>query len=218
MSSTSRRSQGPPADAEVIAGAVAIGILIGVAFAITLGAHLAAAIDGVREQLPRNPISLVIDLVKHKMRWPRYATPIAVAAAVLLAGISGWVWWLVRRLDGHVDRAARWMGRGKAIASLSEKAAREKARGFGVNSPGLPIARSVAGNRLLYADCESVSCDIWGPRKGKTTSRAIPTILAAPGAVLVTSNKRDVVDATRDPARSGGECGCSIRRGSPASG
>ena len=40
--------------------------------------------------------------------------------------------------------------------------------------------------------------DIWGPRTGKTTSRAIPAILDAPGAVLVTSNKRDVVDATRD--------------------
>jgi hypothetical protein len=199
MSSTSRRSQGPAADTEVIAGAVAIGVLIGVAFGITVGAHLAAAIDGAREQLPLNPISLVVDLVKHKVLWPRYATPIAVAVAVLLGGVAGWVWWVLRRLDGHVDRAARWMGRGNAIASLSEKAAREKARSFGVDSPGLPIARSVAGNRLLYADYESVACDIWGPRKGKTTSRAIPTIMAAPGAVLVTSNKRDVVDATRDP-------------------
>ncbi len=40
--------------------------------------------------------------------------------------------------------------------------------------------------------------DIWGPRTGKTTSRAIPAILEAPGAVFVTSNKRDVVDATRE--------------------
>ncbi len=40
--------------------------------------------------------------------------------------------------------------------------------------------------------------DIWGPRTGKTTSRAVPAILGAPGGVLVTSNKRDVVDATRD--------------------
>nr|WP_298324982.1 TraM recognition domain-containing protein [Haloactinopolyspora sp.] len=31
-----------------------------------------------------------------------------------------------------------------------------------------------------------------------TTSRAVPAILDAPGGVLVTSNKRDVVDATRD--------------------
>ncbi|MEW1812574.1 TraM recognition domain-containing protein [Pseudarthrobacter phenanthrenivorans] len=38
---------------------------------------------------------------------------------------------------------------------------------------------------------------IRGPRTGKTTSRAIPAILAAPGAALVTSNKRDIVDGTR---------------------
>lgn len=40
--------------------------------------------------------------------------------------------------------------------------------------------------------------DIWGPRTGKTTSRAIPAILSAPGAALVTSNKRNIVDGTRD--------------------
>jgi len=32
-----------------------------------------------------------------------------------------------------------------------------------------------------------------------TTSRAVPAILDAPGAVIATSNKRDIVDATRDP-------------------
>jgi type IV secretory pathway TraG/TraD family ATPase VirD4 len=35
-----------------------------------------------------------------------------------------------------------------------------------------------------------------------TTSRAVPAILDAPGSVIATSNKRDIVDATRDP-RSG---------------
>ncbi|NUP34508.1 MAG: TraM recognition domain-containing protein [Streptomycetaceae bacterium] len=39
--------------------------------------------------------------------------------------------------------------------------------------------------------------DIWGPRTGKTATRAIPAVVAAPGAVVVTSNKRDIVDATR---------------------
>jgi type IV secretory pathway TraG/TraD family ATPase VirD4 len=51
---------------------------------------------------------------------------------------------------------------------------------------------------MLWAGWEDVAVDVWGPRTGKTTSRAIPSILAAPGAVLATSNKRDVVDATRD--------------------
>jgi hypothetical protein len=199
MSSTSRRSQGPPVDAEVIAGAVAIGLVIGVGLAIALGAHLAAAIDGLREQLPVNPIDLVIGLIKHTVTWPPYATAITAAIGVLMAAGAGYVWFVICRLDGHVDRAARWMGRGKTIAPLSERAVREKATSFGVDSPGLPIARSIAGNQPLYADYESVACDIWGPRRGKTTSRAIPTIMAAPGAVLVTSNKRDVVDATRDP-------------------
>ena len=40
--------------------------------------------------------------------------------------------------------------------------------------------------------------DIGGPRTGRTTSRAVPAILDVPGSVLVISNKRDVVDATRD--------------------
>ncbi|MGO9954774.1 MAG: type IV secretory system conjugative DNA transfer family protein [Solirubrobacteraceae bacterium] len=199
MSATSRRSQGPPVDLEVIAGAIAIAVAIGAGFAITLAAHAAAAIDGLHEQIPYSPVALVIDLIKHKLIWPRYATAIAVTTAVLLAGIAAYLWFVIRRLDGHVDRAARWMGRGNAIAPLSEKAVGEKARSFGVDSPGLPIGRSIVGHQLLYADYESVACDIWGPRKGKTSSRAIPTIMAAPGAVLVTSNKRDVVDATRDP-------------------
>ena len=65
-----------------------------------------------------------------------------------------------------------------------------------MDSPGLPIAKTLSG-QMLYSGWENVCVDIWGPRTGKTTSRAIPGILAAPGAVLVTSNKRDVVDATR---------------------
>ncbi|MGR6997687.1 type IV secretory system conjugative DNA transfer family protein [Yinghuangia aomiensis] len=44
---------------------------------------------------------------------------------------------------------------------------------------------------------EDMHVDIWGPRTGKTATRAIPNIVAAPGPTVVTSNKRDVVDATR---------------------
>jgi type IV secretory pathway TraG/TraD family ATPase VirD4 len=39
--------------------------------------------------------------------------------------------------------------------------------------------------------------EIAGPRTGKTTSRAVPAIVDAPGAVITTSNKRDILDATR---------------------
>lgn len=61
----------------------------------------------------------------------------------------------------------------------------------------MPIGKTL-GQMPLYGTWEDMHIDIWGPRTGKTTSRAVPAILDAPGGVLVTSNKRDVVDATRD--------------------
>lgn len=49
----------------------------------------------------------------------------------------------------------------------------------------------------LWSNWESTSIDLWGPRRGKTSSRIIPAICAHPGPVVATSNRRDVVDATR---------------------
>ncbi|WP_233434640.1 type IV secretory system conjugative DNA transfer family protein [Nocardia yamanashiensis] len=50
---------------------------------------------------------------------------------------------------------------------------------------------------MLYSGCEALTVDVWGPRRGKTTSRVVPAIVGAPGACVVTSNRRDVVDLTR---------------------
>ncbi|MFE0462646.1 type IV secretory system conjugative DNA transfer family protein [Kitasatospora sp. NPDC058965] len=63
--------------------------------------------------------------------------------------------------------------------------------------PGVRIAEELATGRPLYGSYEDLQIDVWGPRTGKTTTRAIPAVLDAPGAVLATSNKRDLVDATR---------------------
>ena len=61
------------------------------------------------------------------------------------------------------------------------------------------IGRTVRDNLEVFGSWEDMHVDIWGPRTGKTTSRAVPAILDAPGAVVATSNKRDIVDATRGP-------------------
>jgi len=60
------------------------------------------------------------------------------------------------------------------------------------------IGRAVVDGSELYASYEDLHVDIWGPRQGKSTSRVIPAVLDAPGPVVATSNKRDVVDATRE--------------------
>lgn len=102
-----------------------------------------------------------------------------------------------------VDDKADVMGSGSAIKSLTEAGVRAKAEMLGVrlgynDSPGVPIGFGVADGVMLYGSYEDLHLDIWGPRQGKSTSRVIPAILTAIGPVLSTSNKRDVVDATRD--------------------
>lgn len=130
-----------------------------------------------------------------------------MTAAIALAALAGVVLLTMsvqhaaqslRRARG--DAAAHRMGKGRDLAAHRQRGARATARRLGVTSPGLTIARTVAGNRPLYQGWEDCSLDVAGPRVGKTTCRVVPAILEAPGAVLATSNKRDLVDATR-PAR-----------------
>jgi type IV secretory pathway TraG/TraD family ATPase VirD4 len=79
---------------------------------------------------------------------------------------------------------------------LERRRARHAAQRLGVDSPGLTIGR--AGGRWLMQGWEDASIDIAGPRMGKTTTRVIPAILEAPGAVIATSNKTDALNATRE--------------------
>ncbi len=52
------------------------------------------------------------------------------------------------------------------------------------------------GGRWVTADPEHAVMLLGPPRSGKTTSVVLPSLLAAPGAALSTSTKRDVIDAT----------------------
>jgi type IV secretory pathway TraG/TraD family ATPase VirD4 len=101
-----------------------------------------------------------------------------------------------------IDTQARYMGRGEELAGLTRTAVAARAAGLGVrlapdDEPGVMIGLAVGSGRALYASYEDLHLDIWGPRSGKSTSRVIPAVMDAIGAVVATSNKRDVVDATR---------------------
>ncbi|WP_280392815.1 type IV secretory system conjugative DNA transfer family protein, partial [Nocardia wallacei] len=109
-----------------------------------------------------------------------------------------------RKADRHeIDDRAKYLARGAELAAMSWPAVEDKALSLGVGLregqvPGVLIGRSVADGQELFGSFEDLHLDIWGPRQGKSTSRVIPAIMDAPGAVVATSNKRDVVDATRD--------------------
>lgn len=204
MSPTAARGGSGNAEGYLI-GALAL-LVAGVVGDLWAGARLAAVFDGA----PRptgSPLRLLTDLAHHTYRWSGAATgwSIGVAAAVLLAGAAIAAGVYRRRVGGAgIDRSARHAARDRGVRRYTAGAA----RGPGVfTGPGPTIGvLKGAGRPLLRASWEDMLVAIAGPRTGKTTSLAIPAILDAPGAVIVTSNKRDVVDATRDVRELAGDC------------
>jgi len=209
MSATSRHAGGGSQHgAELVLLWSAIGVIAVVGGLVTAAVHLGASLDDSHQALPANPFTLMFGLADGTVTWPSSATAVLIAFVAVLLVVAAVVTVLYLRHQkgrSRVDRAASRMGRGRDLAPIGRKQAQATASRLGVQSPGLVIAKTVAGGRPLYQGWEDVSVDIWGPRVGKTTSRAIPAILQAPGAVLVTSNKRDVVDATWGPRSAHGD-------------
>ncbi|MFI5541555.1 type IV secretory system conjugative DNA transfer family protein [Nocardia sp. NPDC051900] len=119
-----------------------------------------------------------------------------------------------------IDDRARFMGRGAALAPLMARAASDAAKRLKVafpnaeaaakqripSRPGVSIGVSIEGRQWLFGSFEDLHVDIWGPRQGKSTSRVIPAVLEAAGTVITTSNKNDVVTATRKMREEIGDC------------
>lgn len=200
MSEQGRRPGGTdPTGLVLFIAAAVVLVIVGVPWAAV---QLAAVIDPSLAP-PANPFTLALHLARGEFVWPRLATWILLGfAAVLLAIAVALGWWFVRavRRASSVDAASARMARRRDLARLRGRRAREHAATLGVSdSSGLPVAVPISGGDPVVASFEDTSVDIWGPRTGKTTARAIPAVLAAPGPAVATTNKRDLVDATRDP-------------------
>ena len=78
------------------------------------------------------------------------------------------------------------MGTGRDIEPLSKRNAAAAAARWSLAAAavGVPVGCAVRGGQPLYGSFEDMHLDIWVPRTGKTTSRAVPAILDAPGSVL----------------------------------
>ncbi|MDR6976431.1 type IV secretory pathway TraG/TraD family ATPase VirD4 [Streptomyces sp. 3330] len=181
--------------------AVAVVLLVGA------GAWLAAKVGAGYADAPApasDPLTFLVEVIKGDYSWPGSAASAVAAGEALVVGILGLAAYRVRerfRNKPKVDGAAQHLAKGDELGKLTMKGAAATAERLGVRAgtPGVFIGRSVKGRQPLYGSYEDMHVDIWGPRTGKTTRRAIPAILDGPGAVLVTSNKRDIVDATRGP-------------------
>lgn len=197
----------------------------GLAGATNASMRIGEAWYGGPDQDPSwNPIILTLNLMTGDLEWTAAATggAVTLGTGTALAAVGTvWAWRATCRKcrtlyrdrgrirKEAIDSQARYMAKGKELAGLGLKAVRAKAEQLGVqlqagDVPGVLIGQAVSDGTKLYGSYEDLHLDIWGPRQGKSTSRVIPAVLEAPGAVVATSNKRDVVDATRALRSSGG--------------
>lgn len=174
-----------------------IAAVVGVWGCLTLGEKLTTT----GQTIPGNPAVAVIDLVQGQVRWTTGATICAVALVVVLAGLLMMAAALIgRRQAGRtrIDAVTKNLAGRKDVRSLSAKEVSKsnRSRGDTATAPGVYIGQEVGTNTDLWGGWEDLQLDLWGPRQGKTTSKVVPMILRAPGTVITTSCKRDVVDTT----------------------
>ncbi|MEV6317813.1 TraM recognition domain-containing protein [Streptomyces sp. NPDC051776] len=191
----------------LIVGAAAVGFLVtGV---VWLGGTLGAALSGAGWHPPPYVLSTFRSLALHGpgSMWPG-ASPVAVFAGILslCTVLIVLVVLFVRTVLRLFQRPKGLAGR-RELAALCPKSIAARAREL---RPSLKGANDLdpdeTGNLLgdldpngpeLRSSFEDVELDLMAPRAGKSTGIAIPRVLRARGAVLLTSNKSDVYAVTR---------------------
>jgi type IV secretory pathway TraG/TraD family ATPase VirD4 len=192
-----------------------LAAVLGGGFAV-LWAAVAAGRWLAGDPVPANPFAVPVHLATGELAWPGPAST-AVLVLLLTLVVAVLVLVLTRRIRhagrSVADAAATRMAHSRELGDLTPAAAATKARrlraggvGDDATQHGIRIGRTARKpHTVLRSSWEDVSVDIWGPRRGKTSTRAIPAVLDAPGPVLATSNKRDLLDATRAARETRGE-------------
>ncbi|MER5851302.1 TraM recognition domain-containing protein [Streptomyces sp. NPDC002012] len=199
----------PPSSSNSDGYDIAFRILLGVlAVVVPLSnlAWLSGNITAYLTDLPWAPHQPTAALLHPDQLWPHAGeTSLLIGArvvpvTVLLAlGAAAGVLWSRKKNRGGRKKKITGMAKARDIEPLMAKAITDKARSL---RPSLKNAKHIEardtgillGNlqgtrhevRMGYED---VAVAIMAPRSGKTTSLAIPSILHAPGPVLLTSNK-----------------------------
>lgn len=185
-------------DPQTVTVFVIVGLLVGAWVILEAGVRVWAWMGGpVISEV--NPIRIVSGALSHRWGDPHGLWVACGLVAVVIAGLAGVMWAGVkwsRRGVKRGDEMAKHAGKGRDLKPLMTKAVQAKAKRFGTQCvyPGLPIGVSICGGTILWSSYEDVTTQIGGPRQGKTTRWVVPRILAAPGCVVATSNKADIVE------------------------
>ncbi|MFE9685401.1 type IV secretory system conjugative DNA transfer family protein [Streptomyces sp. NPDC006285] len=139
--------------------------------------------------------------------WPGAPTTGVISGVVLVFGsVAAAAVLIARRVLRHVSRP-RGLADDRELAALSPDGIAARARELRPSLKGRKhLHPDETGNLLgdlapngpeLRSSFEDVELDLMAPRAGKSTGIAVPRVLRAQGAVLLTSNKSDVYAVTR---------------------
>ncbi|MFF5090354.1 type IV secretory system conjugative DNA transfer family protein [Streptomyces niveus] len=134
---------------------------------------------------------------------------VPVAVLFVLGALAAGLWSRHKHRSGGRKKITG-MAKAREIQPLMAKATAAKARSLrpslkhakriDASDAGILLGNLQGTRHEVRMGYEDVAVAIMAPRSGKTTSLAIPSILAAPGPVLLTSNKAggDAYTATHD--------------------
>lgn len=192
-----------------------IGVVGVLAFSASMSLKVGFVLTGQgmpAAEVPWNPITLIMGLVKGTVwwAWPAVATLVVLWTLVVVGSVV--VWMGHRRRVGRrtrVDAAAAQLASAKDIASMSKAAAQKAGRQWFSREvmdrcPGLRLGHIPGSKQSVFSTWEDLLLVLMGPRMGKSTAVVIPAMVDAPGVVVTTSNKRDIVDETVELMKSRG--------------
>ncbi|MGW1235035.1 type IV secretory system conjugative DNA transfer family protein [Streptomyces californicus] len=182
-----------------------LGILA-VALPLSHLAWLAGNTAAYLTDAPTAPYQPTVALLRPEQLWPEagettllVSTRIVPVGLVVVLGVLLALLWARYKNRSGGKKKITDMATARDIEPLMAKTITEKARSL---RPSLKDAKNIAANDtgILLGNLqgsrhevrmgfEDVAVAIMAPRSGKTTSLAIPSMLAAPGPVLLTSNK-----------------------------
>nr|WP_223065039.1 type IV secretory system conjugative DNA transfer family protein [Streptomyces sp. IB201691-2A2] len=184
---------------------------------VWLGGTVGAAAGGAGWEPPPFALSVFFDLLSNG---PGQLWPGAPAYAVY-AGVAGMLVLLLVLAAVVLQTVLRRSSTNKGLAGARELASMapdgiaSRARDLRPSLKGIKrLDPDETGNLLgdldpkgpeLRSSFEDVELDLMAPRAGKSTGIAIPRVLRAQGAVLLTSNKSDVYAVTREQREKAGQ-------------
>ncbi|MEU6230933.1 TraM recognition domain-containing protein [Streptomyces sp. NPDC047042] len=187
---------------KVLLGILAIAVPL--SNLVWLTGNLTARITGSGPWAPYQPTTALL----HPDRlWPTAgATSLLIGARIIpttiliaLAVTAAVVWSPRKDSAGGRKKKTAGMAKAKDIEPLMAKAITDKARSLrpslkstkhiDASDTGILLGNLQGSRHEVRMGYEDVAVAIMAPRSGKTTSLAIPSILNAPGPVLLTSNK-----------------------------